>query len=211
MQGNSTANYEKDAFTNTFNIENRVYYQISDFEDSKDLIDSQDLISFNFNWSASKVEEKEIQTISKEKSSKRNDIAHKSLLRQIRKYYSTMFRQNNRKIIKSRFRNVKTNEALEAVKATFGSEFNLDGINNDLWFYLVGVIKVKNIHRITWSDNAKNEAFQFLDWWREFSKVKLAKLKTSQLFKIIWRNYISKNTLDGEDLIFFKELTNDFI
>ena len=158
MQGNSTANYEKDAFTNTFNIENRVYYQISDFEDSKDLIDSQDLISFNFNWSASKVEEKEIQTISKEKSSKRNDIAHKSLLRQIRKYYSTMFRQNNRKIIKSRFRNVKTNEALEAVKATFGSEFNLDGINNDLWFYLVGVIKVKNIHRITWSDNAKNEA-----------------------------------------------------
>ena len=75
--------------------------------------------------------------------SMRNDVLNKASLRRMKKYYAEIFKQRNSKIVKARFRNVRSSEMIEAVKNTFKSMFETEDISEDFYYYLMGIIKLK--------------------------------------------------------------------
>ena len=99
-------------------------------------------ISISSNLEETIIENNESKNTTKD-FSMRNDVLNKASLRRMKKYYAGIFKQKNSKIVKARFRNVRSSEMIEAVKNTFKSMFETEDISEDFYYYLMGIIKLK--------------------------------------------------------------------
>ena len=80
--------------------------------------------------------------------SKRLDVVNKAALRQMRKFYSNIFKTKNPKIVRRRFCNAKCSEVRRAIKKIVVNEFGTNDSFEDLQYYLVGILKIKDILRM---------------------------------------------------------------
>ena len=82
---------------------------------------------------------------------------------------------------------------MNAVKRTFSTEFETDTLPEEFYYYLLGVLKIKDISRMNWSYQTKSDVFDFLDWCRRYSKAKFESLFKNPCLKLLWENFASIN------------------
>ena len=87
-----------------------------------------------------------IQKLSKAKDfSNRQDVINKAALRKMRKYYSDMFKSANKKLVRLRFCNSKSREIMRATKTILKNEFGEEADIDEVCYYLIGILKIKNL------------------------------------------------------------------
>ena len=133
----------------------------------------------------------------REDFSNRQDVVNKASLRHLKKYYLNIFKAQNSKIVRTRFCNTKSSEFMMAIKKTFKVEFDSIKAPKDLNYYLMGILKLRDISRMGCSDETKRYVVDFLDCWRNYSKIKFDRLFRSKNFQVLWKIYISKNPFSG--------------
>ena len=123
----------------------------------------------------------------------RQDVVNKASLRHLKKYYLNIFKAQNSKIVRTRFCNTKSSEFMMAITKTFKDEFDSIKAPKDLNYYLMGILKLRDIRRMSCSDETKRNVVDFLDCWRNYSKIKFDRLSRGKNFQVLWKIYISKN------------------
>ena len=118
---------------------------------------------------------------------------NKAALRQMRKFYSNIFKKNNPKIVRRRFCNAKSSEVKRAIKSIVENEFGSVDCFKDLQYYLLGILKIKDILRMNWNNTIKSEVMDFIEWIRDYSSIKFTKLFKSKWLRILCKHFISKN------------------
>ena len=93
----------------------------------------------------------------------RQDVVNKASLRHLKKYYLSIFKFKNAKIVRTRFCNAKSSEVMHAIKRTFRQEFLNINLPQDFSYYLMGALKLKDISRMSCSEETKSDANAFLD------------------------------------------------
>ena len=124
--------------------------------------------------------------------SSRQDVVNKSILRQMRKYYLNVFKNTNSKIVRLRFCNVKSSEITRAIKGIISREFESESYPNDLHYYLIGILKIKDVSRMKWDLAIKRDVSDFLNCTREYSNIKFESLFKSIWLRTLFKNFISK-------------------
>ena len=125
--------------------------------------------------------------------SNRQDVVNKAWLRHMRKYYADMFKRENTKIVRKRYCNIKPSEIMRAIKLTFNKELDNENLPSDFYYYIIGILKIKDVFRMNCSNQTKHEVFDFHDWWRNYSKLKYDALFTSKWLNILLKNFVLKN------------------
>ena len=138
--------------------------------------------------------------------SMRQDVINKHSLRSWKKFYINIFKQKNLKIVRTRFWNVSNAEIMKAVKKTFGKEFKPKNLPKDFFYYLTGILKFKGVRNMNWSSKIKDDINDFHDCCKNYSKRKFNALFKSQCFKIMWKEFISKNDLDEKFRFLIKKI-----
>ena len=123
----------------------------------------------------------------------RQDVVNKASLRYLKKYYLNIFKIRNAKIVRARFCNAKSSEVMHAIKRTFRQEFLNINLPQDFSYYLMGALKLKDISRMSCSEETKSDANAFIDWWRNYSKFKFNRLFKNKSLQVLWKNFIAKN------------------
>ena len=125
---------------------------------------------------------KKIETV--KDFSNRQDVVNKAALRKMRKYYLKVFKSSNKKLVRLRFCNLKSSEIIRAAKTFLKNELGVEADLDELCYYLIGILKIRNLLKMQWSENTKHEVNQFLDWVRNYSKNKFDKLFKSESLKL---------------------------
>ena len=93
--------------------------------------------------------------------SHRQDVVNKASLRQMKKYYNNIFKMKNMRLVRTRYRNIKISEITRAVKKTFKTDFENESLPNYFYFYIIGVLKLKDISSINCDDTTIQEVNDF--------------------------------------------------
>ena len=126
----------------------------------------------------------------------RQDVVNKASLRYLKKYYLNIFKIKNAKIVRARFCNAKSSEVMHAIKRTFRQEFLNINLNQDFSYYLMGTLKLKDISRMSCSEETKSDANAFLDCWRNYSKFKFDCLFKNKSLQVLWKKLYSKKSFE---------------
>ena len=130
--------------------------------------------------------------------STRQDVVNKSALRQMRKYYSNIFKRANPKLVRLRFCNVKSSEITRAVKKILLEELGSESHPDDLHYYFIGILKIKNLSRMFWDFELKKEVLDFLNWIRDYSGSKFESLFKSKRLRLLCKKFILKNSKSNQ-------------
>ena len=95
--------------------------------------------------------------------SNRQDVVNKAFLRHLKRYYLNIFKNSNVRIVRARFCNAKSSEVMQAIKRTFKCEFEDICVPQELYYYLMGILKLKDISRMFCSDETKRDVLALLD------------------------------------------------
>ena len=125
--------------------------------------------------------------------SNRQDVVNKAFLRHLKRYYLNIFKNSNARIVRARFWNAKSSEVMQAIKRTFKWEFENICVPQELYYYLMGILKLKDISRMYCSDETKRDVLALLDCWRHYSKTKFDQLFWSSHIQVLCKNFVSKN------------------
>ena len=130
--------------------------------------------------------------------SKRHDVRNKSAIRLFRKYYLNLFKKMNQKFVRMRFWNVKWKDFVIAIEKLLLDVFQIQ--DRDIVYYLLGVLKFKDMRRINWGTEIKREIKEFQDWVTNYTKAKFLNVLKSNCFQTLVANALNKNAfVDYQD------------
>jgi superfamily II RNA helicase len=116
---------------------------------------------------------------------KRPDIKLKYSIRALRKYFRDQFRTHHAKLINKRIVNCTPKEIYNAVSDLLTNVLEFPDCDKDTIFYLIGILDLKQVNRMSCTQIIKNEVNEFLDCVRVFSKGKFKRIfKSKTLCKL---------------------------
>ncbi|CAI2363350.1 unnamed protein product [Moneuplotes crassus] len=117
----------------------------------------------------------------------REDSLYKSSIRQMRKFYRDLFKDNNRNIVRRRYKNCKTRQIYEKLHSTLEKEVLEGSLTPDLVYFTMGIIDIRKTSHLPCSQACKLEISLFLELTRRFSKKRLRNaLRSENLRTLCW-------------------------
>lgn len=126
-----------------------------------------------------------------EVSHQRGDVAIKSQLRAIRKYYHDCFKRSNKELFARRIKNVKVTELWEIIRDHCSQILGEPIDERDTYFYL-GMLKLKQINRLVCDKGVKKEVHAYLACAKSYSKDKFAQVFKSPSFRKFCKGFLQK-------------------
>lgn len=102
----------------------------------------------------------------------RSDVKNKTAIRIVRAYYRNLFKINRKKVMKQRLINTKLSKVFASMKSLLCEIFAEGVVDNDLVYYLIGILTFKPIHILPVSKQVKDEIKDFLSCVRGYSMKK---------------------------------------
>lgn len=134
----------------------------------------------------------EISSSDSKSNSKRSDIDLKYSIRALRKYFRDQFRTHHARLINRRIVNCSPKEVYNAVDELLKDTLNFPDCNKDIIFYFIGILSLKQVNRMAWSQTIKCEVKEFLDCVRVFSKAKFKRIFKSKTLCRICKYFIGR-------------------
>lgn len=115
----------------------------------------------------------------------RTDIIFKSSLRLVRNKLRSLFKSQNKSIVKLRYVNCRTKKIFKHMKETLSQVLPQELISDSLIYYWIGILKLKDFKRISCPDSVKQEIQKFLWWVSKFTKTKFHLVMDSEYYKVL--------------------------
>jgi hypothetical protein len=120
----------------------------------------------------------------------RKDVHLKHAIRAVRKHFHHQFKTHSAGMTRKRYINWRPREILERVKNLLQNILKISDYDEDLSFYLMGILNVRPITYLVWKKEIKNEVAEFLIWVKAFSKLRFLQIFKSDCLKKLCRHYI---------------------
>ena len=93
--------------------------------------------------------------------SNRQNVVNKASLRQLKKYYTNIFKMKNMKLVRARYYNIKISEMIRAVKKTFKADFESESLPDYFYYYIIEILKFKDIILINFDNTTIQDVNDF--------------------------------------------------
>ncbi|CAI2363683.1 unnamed protein product [Moneuplotes crassus] len=120
-------------------------------------------------------------------SSNRRDVAYKSAIRLLRKFYRDLFKTQNPEIVQKTYLKCTLQEVYERVHAMLAELIPLESFTEDLIYYTIGIIGIKKAPELTCRLDIKNQVTAFQRCTRQFSRIRFENaLESENLRTLAW-------------------------
>lgn len=168
-----------------------------DTEQGKEELNCVDQLEHNSHASISESSEV-IQTVKSNNLRNRDDVKNKSAIRLVRTHYRRLFKTQHKKIVKQRIVNCKLNVMFANMKRFLCQILSEDKVDNDLVYYLIGILTFKPVHMLPVSKEIKGEVNDFLTCVRGYSMKKFNQALKSKSLLVLWEHLLWTGTYEEE-------------
>ena len=110
----------------------------------------------------------------------------------MKKYFTKIFKQKNKRLVRARFWNLKSTEIIRATRKTFKQYFDLIDLPDYFYHYFMGILNFRDISNMDCSIQTKRDVCKFHDCWDNYSKKRFAALFSNQSLRILWNEFLAK-------------------
>ncbi|CAI2362559.1 unnamed protein product [Moneuplotes crassus] len=143
-------------------------------------------------------------------SSNRRDVAYKSAIRLLRKFYRDLFKAKNPDIVQKTYLKCTLEQVYERVHIMLAGLIPPESFTEDLIHYTIGMIGIKKAPELECCCDTKNQVIAFHRCARQFSRIKFENaLESENLRALAW--CLVQELDDPRVNIFIEELSSTLI
>ncbi|CAI2385046.1 unnamed protein product [Moneuplotes crassus] len=139
------------------------------------------------------------------KASKRRDVAYKSAIRLLRRFFKNTFKQKNKDIVKRRYYNCTMEYIYARVYDMLEELIPQEDLTKELVYYTIGIIDIRKDSESSYSNAIKRQITALKDCRQQFSRSRFNKAFMSKSLRALARCLV-QNHGDPRVSIFKEEL-----